>query len=183
MLNAPHAECAPCARIQRGCGRPVRRAARRTRRTRREVLTMSFNFHVGTPVNWLREARGFSLDCTVRIVLLTAVGEFPAGYVGRLARAGLEDEDSSPARVTLIMYQCSLMDESYVQIVMDQHEPTRTVTVEVTDAWPLFNVANEDLIPRTPTIARLDDAALTLASMLIDETEYRAMRASIIANQ
>eukprot|EP01043_Picozoa_sp_COSAG02_P034752 COSAG02_NODE_2448_length_8837_cov_38.266880_11_plen_233_part_00 len=138
------------SRTQRGRGAARRTqtdAARTWRGRGREVLTMSFTFHVGTPVNWLREARGISLGCTVRIVLLTASGEFPAGYVGRLARAGLEGEDSNPARVTLTMYQCSLMDETYEQIVLDGHEPTKTVTVQATDAWPLFDAVNQDLVP------------------------------------
>ena len=102
---------------------------------------------------------------------------FPAGYVGML-------DDPRPNDVhhtaTIIMYPFSLIDHNYYDKVTDHPEQgTESITVPAVDVWPVLN--DQPFYPGTPTLDRLNDAALTLASMLITLEEYKMMRLVILS--
>ena len=134
-------------------------------------------FECNTPVHWLRDARMDATGRIVRVVLLAPVGMFPAGYVGML-------DDPRPNDVhdtaTIIMYPFSLIDHHYYDKVTEHPEQrTETITVPAVDVWPVRS--DEVFRPDTRTLDRLNDAALTLASMLITLDEYKIMRLAILS--
>ena len=55
-----------------------------------------------------------------------------------------------------------------------------TLEISACDLWPVFG-DGVDSVPMKNTIVRLNDAAMTLATMLISRDEYRTMRAAILS--
>lgn len=137
------------------------------------------DFEANTPVNWLREARMDAHDRIVRVVLLAPAGIFPVGYVGMLddPRANVDVHDTA----TIIMYAFSLIDIHYYDKVTEYPDQiTVSITVPAVDIWPI-QFPDERIGPQTPTIERLNDAARTLASMMITLDEYKIMRLAILS--
>jgi hypothetical protein len=133
-------------------------------------------FECNTPVHWLRDARLQVEGQIVRVVLLAQVGTFPAGYVGMMDQPRANDAHDA---VRIIMYTFSLIDDYYHDKVTDYpDQPTVSITVRAVDVWPIHD---EETDPQTPTLDRLNDAALTLASMLITLDEYKIMRLAILS--
>ena len=94
----------------------------------------------------------------------------------------LPDDTDEPDMVTIIMHEFSLLDSNYRGRLMDDELPAVNIKVPVAQLWLVFG-DDVDMGPMTPTLTKLNDAALTLASMLITVDEYRTMRAAIVRNQ
>ena len=126
----------------------------------------------------------------VRVVLLAQTSGFPAGYVGLLDddETSFDSENIGPHdMVTIVLYDFSLLDLSYTVRIDDDEQSTTKVKVRTVDLWPLFGDERFSEEPpfgtTTPTLKKLNDAALTLASMLVTDAEYRVMRNAILTNQ
>ena len=152
--------------------------------------TLLMDFNMGTSVNWLREARTIIHHHDVRVVLLAQTSGFPAGYVGLLDddETSFDSENIGPHdMVTIVLYDFSLLDLSYTVRIDGDEQSTTKIKVRTVDLWPLFG---DERFPEeppfgttTPTLKKLNDAALTLASMLVTDAEYRVMRNAILTNQ
>ena len=152
--------------------------------------TLLMDFNMGTSVNWLRAARTIIHDYDVRVVLLAQTSGFPAGYVGLLDddETSFDSENIGPQdMVTIVLYDFSLLELSYRERIDDDEQSTTKIKVRTVDLWPLFG---DERFPEeapfgttTPTLKKLNDAALTLASMLVTDAEYRVMRNAILTNQ
>ena len=82
--------------------------------------------------------------------------------------------------VTIVLYDFSLLDLSYTVRIDDDEQSTTKIKVRTVDLWPLFGderfLEEPPFGTTTPTLKKLNDAALTLASMLVTDAEYRVMR-------
>eukprot|EP01043_Picozoa_sp_COSAG02_P014740 COSAG02_NODE_613_length_19522_cov_13.355249_3_plen_100_part_00 len=87
---------------------------------------------------------------------------------------------------SVVMQNCAELDASslltcYSDLNGHGVEPS-IVSLEISarDLWPVFG-DGVDSAPMNKTIVRLNDAAMTLATMLISRDEYRTMRAAILS--
>ena len=97
-----------------------------------------------------------------------------AGYVGKLAR--LSPDESFPTRNTAMvaLYSFSLLDDGFDERI-DEEPSIVSLEISARDLWPVFG-DGVDSAPMDKTIVRLNDAAMTLATMLISRDEYRTNR-------
>ena len=79
------------------------------------------------------------------------------------------------------MYNFSLLDDNYNERLAEYEETPMHIEARAVDVWPVFE--DVALGPTTPTLTKLNDAAITLASNLITDAEYRTMRIAILSNQ
>ena len=77
--------------------------------------------------------------------------------------------------VPVLSYRPSLLRQGHGP----PEQRTESITVPAVDVWPVLS--DERFRPDTPTLDRLNDAALTLASMLITLDEYKIMRLAILS--
>ena len=135
---------------------------------------------MGTSLNWLREARGYAGDEIVRVVLLAPTSGFPAGYVGMLDSENFDIVGPNDS-IRIVMYNFSLLDDNYNQRIAEYDQTPMHIEAPTADVWPVLE--DVDLGPTTPTLTKLNAAAITLASNLITDAEYHTMRIAILSNQ
>ena len=122
-------------------------------------------------------------------MLLAPTSGFPAGYVGMLDSENFDIVGPNDSiriarewkRITIVMYNFSLLDDNYNERIADYDQTPMHIEAPTANVWPVLE--DVALGPTTPTLTKLNAAAITLASNLITDAEYHTMRIAILSNQ